>query len=91
MLERELRLLIEENAVKEVIVVRQATGGYVVQLNGRTLKSARREIRQFARLDTVADLLHKFGIDRFIVARGDPKSATAEIPVATAAPALTRT
>ena len=85
MLERELRLLIEENAVKEVIAVRQATGGYVVQLNGRTLKSARREVRQFARLDTVADLLHKFGIDRFVVRCADSKSPIAEIPVTTAA------
>ena len=64
MLERELRLLIEEDAIRAVIVIRRWEGGYVIKINERTLKSARREVRQFAKLDTVADLLHKFGIDR---------------------------
>ena len=70
MIERELRLLIEEDAIKDVVVIRQPEGGYVVQINGRTLKSARREVRHFARLDTAADLLHKFGLDRFVVVQG---------------------
>lgn len=78
MLERELRLLIEEDAIREVIVIRRWEGGYVIQINGRTLKSARRELRQFAKLDTVADLLHKFGISRFVVVWSDRPDAVAE-------------
>lgn len=82
MIERELRLLIEENAVKEVIAVRQPAGSYVVQVNGRTLKLARREERQFARLDTVAELLHKYGIERFVVVCPALQALRAEVPVA---------
>jgi len=71
LIERELRLLVEEGAIREVIVVRRASGTYVITVNGRTLKSARREERFFARLDTAAELLHKFGIERFVVLRQD--------------------
>ncbi len=67
MIERDLRLLIEENAIKEVAALRLPNGRYQVRINGRTLKSARREVREFARLDTVAELLSRFGIERFIV------------------------
>jgi hypothetical protein len=74
MLERELRLLIEENAIKEVVALRQPGGGYLVEINGRTLKSARREVRRFAKLDTVAELLYKLGIERFVVLKSDLKT-----------------
>ncbi len=67
MIERELKLLTEEGAIKEATVARQPGGGYLIQINGRTLKSARREERHFARLDTAADLLHRFRIERFTV------------------------
>ena len=78
MLERELRLLIEEDAIREVIVIRRSEGRYVIEINGRTLKSARREERQFAKLDTVAELLHKFGIARFMVVRSSRPEAVEE-------------
>jgi len=89
MLERELRLLIEEDAIRDVFVFRQPERGYVIQINGRTLKSARRQERQFAKLDTVADLLHKFGIDRFTVvfsggAEAVQEASTAVMPASSA-------
>ncbi|MEZ5444515.1 MAG: hypothetical protein R3F45_01850 [Gammaproteobacteria bacterium] len=72
MQERELKLLVEEGAVKEVVVTRRPQGGYLIQINGRTLKSARREERHFARLDTAADLLYRFGIAQFAVSTEGP-------------------
>jgi hypothetical protein len=83
MIERELKLLIEEGAVKDVMVTRQAGGGYLIQINGRTLKSARREERHFARLDTAADLLHRFGIERFAVLNASPSAGTGTTDEAT--------
>lgn len=79
MLERELKLLVEEEAVKEVLVTRRPQGGYLVQINGRTLKSARREERHFARLDTAADLLNRFGIALFTVSTTAPPTGTAPL------------
>ncbi len=79
MLERELKLLVEEEAVKEVLVTRRPQGGYLVQINGRTLKSARREERHFARLDTAADLLNRFGIALFTVSTAAPPTGTAPL------------
>jgi len=83
MLERELKLLVEEGAVKEVAVTRRPQGGYLIQINGRTLKSARREERHFARLDTAADLLHRYGIAHFAVST---EGTGANAPAAGAAP-----
>jgi hypothetical protein len=82
MLERELKLLVEEGAVKDVVVTRRPQGGYLIQINGRTLKSARREERHFARLDTAADLLHRYGIAHFAVST---EGAGATAPAASAA------
>jgi len=82
MQERELKLLVEEGAVKEVVVTRRPQGGYLIRINGRTLKSARREERHFALLDTAADLLHRFGIAHFTVSTEAPR---AEPPAAGAA------
>ncbi|MCG3200680.1 MAG: hypothetical protein NFCOHLIN_00540 [Gammaproteobacteria bacterium] len=78
MLERELKLLVEEGAIKDVVVTRRPQGGYLIQINGRTLKSARREERQFARLDTAADLLHRFGIGLFTVSTVAPSTGAAQ-------------
>lgn len=77
--ERELRLLVEEEAVKEVLVTRRPQGGYLIQINGRTLKSARREERHFARLDTAADLLNRFGIALFTVSTAAPSAGAAPL------------
>lgn len=78
MLERELKLLVEEKAIKEVVVMRRPQGGYLIRINGRTLKSARREERHFARLDTAADLLHRFGIALFSVSTAAPPAGAAQ-------------
>lgn len=67
MLEREIKLLLDENAIREVIVVGSPWGPYTILVNGKTVKSARRETRQFAKLDTVAAFLLKLGLPKFSV------------------------
>jgi hypothetical protein len=67
MLEREIKLLLDENAIREVLLVGSPLAGYTLLINGKTVKSSRREIRQFAKLDTVASFLLKLGLTRFSV------------------------
>jgi len=68
MIERELKLLLESNAVKQVqvhfAVMRE---GYMVVINGQSLETAKREIREFKTLDAAAKLLFKIGIANFSV------------------------
>jgi hypothetical protein len=68
MLEREIKLLLDENAIREVLLVGSPLAGYTLLINGKTVKSSRREIRQFAKLDTVAAFLLKIGLTKFSVA-----------------------
>jgi hypothetical protein len=70
MLERDIKLLLDENAVREVVAAGFPEGGYVILINGKTVKSARRETRRFARLDTVAAFLAKLGLTKFSVEIG---------------------
>jgi hypothetical protein len=67
MLEREIKLLLDENAIREVLLVGSPLAGYTLLINGKTVKSSRREIRQFAKLDTVAAFLLKLGLTKFSV------------------------
>lgn len=67
MLEREIKLLLDENAIREVVVAGSPVAGYTVLINGKTVKSSRRETRQFAKLDTVAAFLLKLGLTKFSV------------------------
>lgn len=66
MKERELRLLIENGAPVSV-EVEETPDGYVVRINGKPLRSARQEIRPFAKLDTVAKVLGESGVTTFTV------------------------
>jgi sulfur carrier protein ThiS len=67
MLEREIKLLLDENAIREVVVGGSPLAGYTLLINGKTVKSSRRETRQFAKLDTVAAFLLKLGLTKFSV------------------------
>mgnify|MGYP001560615668 CR=1 FL=1 len=68
MLEREIKLLLDENAIRSVAVAGSPSTAYTILINGRTVKSARRETRRFAKLDTVAAFLFKLGLNNFSVA-----------------------
>ena len=68
MLEREIKLLLDENAIRTVVVAGSPSTNYTILINGRTVKSNRRETRQFAKLDTVAVFLLKLGLNNFSVA-----------------------
>jgi len=82
MLEREIKLLLDENAVRSVEVAGSPSTTYTILINGKTVKSARRETRRFAKLDTVAAFLLKLGVSNFSVAmtmNGEANTANASI------------
>jgi len=68
MTERELKLLLDANAVKQVQVhYALMAQGYMVIINNQTLQTAKRETREFKTLDTAAKLLFKMGVANFVV------------------------
>ena len=68
MIERQLKLLLDANAVKQVYVhYAIMTHGYMVLVNNQPLETSERNIRQFRTLDTAAKLLFKLGIENFSV------------------------
>ena len=68
MTERELKLLLDANAVKQVQVhYALMAQGYMVIINSQTLQTAKQETREFKTLDTAAKLLFKMGVANFVV------------------------
>ena len=68
MIERELKLLLNANALKHVqISYAVMSNGYMIVADGNPLETTKREIREFKTLDTAAKLLFKIGIANFTV------------------------
>ncbi|MBK9326065.1 MAG: hypothetical protein IPN00_06970 [Hydrogenophilales bacterium] len=68
MTERELKLLLDANAVKRVQVhYAVMTDGYMVVIDGKTLETGKRETREFKTLDAAARFLFKTGVADFAV------------------------
>ena len=68
MIERELKLLLNANALKHVQVSYAVmSNGYMVVADGNPLETTKREIREFKTLDTAAKFLFKIGIANFTV------------------------
>lgn len=68
MTERELKLLLNANALKRVQVSYAVMAeGYMIVADGNPLETSRRETRQFKTLDTAAKFLFKMGIADFMV------------------------
>lgn len=66
--EREVRLLLDARAVKQVQVHYAVMAqGYTVSINGRELTTLKRETRHFATLDSAARCLFKLGVADFSV------------------------
>ncbi len=66
--ERELKLLIDAQAVKRVqIHYAVMAQGYMVIADGKPLETSKRETREFKTLDTAAKFLFKLGIADFAV------------------------
>lgn len=64
--ERELKLLLDANAVKQVqIHYALMKQGYMVIINNQSLETAKRETREFKTLDAAAKLLFKMGVSNF--------------------------
>ncbi|MEI8385909.1 MAG: hypothetical protein WCF51_08095 [Nitrosomonadaceae bacterium] len=68
MIERELKLLLNANAIKHVHVSYAVmSNGYMIVADGHPLETSKREIREFKTLDTAAKFLFKIGIASFTV------------------------
>ncbi len=68
MTERELKLLLDANAVKRVQVhYAVMADGYMVVVDGKTLETSKRETREFKTLDAAARFLFKTGVADFAV------------------------
>ncbi|MBP6422447.1 MAG: hypothetical protein KA271_06110 [Propionivibrio sp.] len=68
MTERELKLLLDANAVKRVQVhYAVMANGYMVLVDGKTLETSKRETREFKTLDAAARFLFKTGVADFVV------------------------
>ncbi|MBM4181502.1 MAG: hypothetical protein FJ209_08140 [Betaproteobacteria bacterium] len=68
MTERELKLLLDANAVKRVQVhYAVMADGYMVVIDGKTLETSKRETREFKTLDAAARFLFKTGVADFAV------------------------
>ena len=68
MTERELKLLLDADAVKQVQVhFAVMAQGYMVVINQQPLETTSRTTREFKTLDTAAKLLFKLGIANFSV------------------------
>lgn len=68
MTERELKLLLDANAVMRVQVhYAVMANGYMVLIDGKTLETSKRETREFKTLDAAARFLFKTGVADFAV------------------------
>ena len=68
MIERELKLLLEVKAVKQLQVHYAVMAqGYMVAVDGKPLEIGKRETREFKPLDTAAKFLFKLGVADFAV------------------------
>jgi len=68
MTERELKLLLNANALKNVQVHYAVMAqGYMIVADGNPLETAKRETREFKTLDTAAKFLFKVGVADFAV------------------------
>jgi len=68
MTERELKLLLDANAVKRIQVhYAVMADGYMVVIDGKTLETGKRETREFKTLDAAARFLFKTGVADFAV------------------------
>jgi hypothetical protein len=66
MIERELKLLIDAQAIKRVqIHYAVMAEGYMVIADGKALETGKRETREFKTLDAAAKLLFKLGVAEF--------------------------
>ena len=68
MTERELKLLLNANALKHIQVHYAVMAhGYMIVADGKPLETAKRETREFKTLDTAAKFLFKMGVADFAV------------------------
>ena len=68
MIEREVKVLLDANAVKQVQVHYAVMAqGYMVVINGQPLETTKREAKEFKTLDAAAKQLFKLGIADFSV------------------------
>lgn len=68
MTERELKLLLEAQALKQIqIHFAVMSQGYMIVADGNSLESGKRRTRQFKTLDAAAKLLFRLGIADFKV------------------------
>ena len=68
MTERELKLLLDARAVKQVQVHYAVMApGYMVVVDGKTLETSKRQTREFKTLDAAARCLFKIGVADFAV------------------------
>lgn len=68
MTERELKLLLNANALKNIqINYAVMADGYMIVADGNPLETYKHETRQFKTLDTAAKFLFKIGIANFAV------------------------
>lgn len=68
MTERELKMLLDANAVKRVqLHYAVMAHGYMIIADGKTLETSKRETREFKTLDAAAKFLFKVGVADFSV------------------------
>ena len=68
MTERELKLLLNANALKNIqINYAVMADGYMIVADGNPLETSKRETREFKTLDTAAKFLFKIGVADFAV------------------------
>jgi len=68
MIERELKLLLDAKAIKQVEVLYAVMAqGYMIVADGKALETGKRETREFKTLDTAAKFLFKLGVADFAV------------------------
>jgi hypothetical protein len=66
MTEREMKLLLDARAIKQVQVhYAVMSQGYMIVADGKSLETNKKETREFKTLDAAAKLLFKFGIADF--------------------------
>ena len=68
MTERELKLLLDANALKSIQVhYAIMSQGYMIVADGKPLETSKRETREFKTMDTAAKFLFKIGVANFAV------------------------
>lgn len=68
MTERELKLLLDANAIKRIqLHYAVMADGYMIVADGNPLETSKHETREFKTLDTAAKFLFKMGVADFVV------------------------